>query len=248
MKTVITLILLAITLSAQLKPQDLKYMTEDYPPNNFVNEYGILTGASVEIVKAIWKDMGIEEQKIHLYPWARAYQQVLTNPGQVLFTMSRSEARIPLFKWVGPLSSSKHLIVAYKSDETVIKIDSLSQLSQYSVAAVRADVGEQILISKGVPESIFHVSPIMKDAIRTLVEGKVDLLSIGYEAMSTIQRQSGENSKFYVVHTIDVSHDYIAFSKDIPDSLVAQFQQSLHSISEEHQKILDKYNLRVIQE
>ncbi len=248
MKTLVTLILLLTVLSAQLRPQDLKYMTEDYPPNNFINEYGILTGASVEIVKAMWKDMGIEEQEIHLYPWARAYQQILTNEGQVLFTMSRSESRIPLFKWVGPLSSSKHLIVGYKSDKTVITIDSLPQLSQYSVAAVRADVGEQILLSKGVPESIIVVSSVMKDAIRNLVDGKVDLLSIGYEAMSTIQRQSGANSKFYVVHTIEVSHDYIAFSKDISDSLVAQFQQSLDSISVEHQKILDKYNLRVIHE
>ncbi len=249
MKTIVQLILLALLLSAT-EPEDLYYMTENYPPNNYLDEYGILQGASVEIVKAIWKEMGVSEQEIRVYPWARAYQNAVFQKEQVLFTMSRSSARIPLFKWVGPISSSRHLVVGYAPDSSARHtIPALVALkSGFRIAVVNGDVGEALLLEAGVPASACVPTIEMKEAIKKLMVGETDLLSIGQESYKSLRR-AVPDGHFYIAYVIDVSQDYIAFSKDVPDALIARFQKALDAIKKtEHQRILDRYGLQIIPE
>lgn len=99
----LTLVLFAgLSAFAQDSPAQITYMTEDYPPDNFVRN-GTLTGYSVDLLKALWKKMGCPEQPIQVLPWARGYHNALEMPNHMLFTMARTPEREKLFHWVGPI-------------------------------------------------------------------------------------------------------------------------------------------------
>jgi polar amino acid transport system substrate-binding protein len=88
-------------------PEDITYMTEDYPPSNYI-ENGVLKGVAVDVLKAVWKKINSKEMHIQLYHWARGYQLALTKPNTMLFAMTRSPEREKLFKWVGPIYRGRY--------------------------------------------------------------------------------------------------------------------------------------------
>jgi len=55
-------------------PENLTYLTEDYPPSNYL-ENGVLKGVAVDVLKALWMKMGVKEQPIEVSNWA-----VITGP------------------------------------------------------------------------------------------------------------------------------------------------------------------------
>ena len=50
-------------------PAKLIYLTENFPPFNYI-ENDELKGFSVELLKLIWKELGVKPQKIEIYPWS----------------------------------------------------------------------------------------------------------------------------------------------------------------------------------
>lgn len=243
MKTIIAILLIALSLLAEIGPEDLTYMTEDYPPNNYVDEYGILQGFAVLLIREIWKEMECPEQKITVYPWARAYLNIQSRPRQVLFTMSHTESRDSLFKWLGPISTSEIVLVGKRSNSGKIAITNLSETSRYKTGVIRSDVGEQMLINKGVSEKNFTKYPDMQSMIISLQKGDIEIICIGIEAFNEIKKTSGQT--FYKLFTVEKSLDYIAFSKDVPDSLILKFQKALEAIRPRHLELLDSMNMEL---
>lgn len=223
-------------------PEDLIYVTENYPPGNYVDQYGMLKGANVEILKEVWKKLGCLEQEIKVYPWARAYQKVLTQDNHVLFGMSRTKEREPHFKWFGPISSSHHVLIGLKSDKPPITLSNTAEASFYRIGVIRDDVGQKILLNHGVStESILeHID--LRSTVQGLLNGNVDMVSIGYNAYADLQRNSSER-EFYIIHGISSSEIYFAVSKNVPDEVIVQFQTALDSIKDIQLKILKRAGL-----
>jgi polar amino acid transport system substrate-binding protein len=72
----------------------LEYLTEDYPPYNYLQE-GRLVGPSVEIVEAATLLAGspVTRAQIKVQPWSRAYRDALRGPNRVLFATTRTRDR-----------------------------------------------------------------------------------------------------------------------------------------------------------
>lgn len=117
----------ATHLSAQNYP--LSYYTEIYPPSSFYNN-NQLTGISVELMRAMWRDMNMPQQKIIVVPWARGYRQISMHPNNVLFAMSRTAERDPLFKWVGPIFEAQYFILEKRHSKTLDPQSSYEKDSQ----------------------------------------------------------------------------------------------------------------------
>lgn len=243
MKFIFITLTLCLALWADIGPEDVTYMTENYPPQNYQNEFGIVKGLSVTLLKEMWKEMGCPEQKIHVYPWARGYLNIKTREKQCLFTMAHTKSRDTLFKWVGPISTSSVLLVGKKNGAKIV-IDSLSQLNAYKVGVIRSDAGEQMLLSKKVSPKIMVKSVDMQGSLSNLLKGEVDLICIGAQAYTKLSEQTSSNV-FYNVYTVDKNEDYFAFSKDTPDELIQKFQQALDAIKTKHLQLLDSMGLRL---
>lgn len=146
----IVFILLCFSLALAQDPDNILYMTENYPPYNFV-ENGQLKGISVDLMVLMLEKLGSKKTRedIRIFPWPRGYQGVLNRPNTSLFAMTRTEEREKLFNWVGPFYAEKIVLIARKSRQ--IKISSIKDLVRYKIGVVSKDVGELVLAEKKVP-------------------------------------------------------------------------------------------------
>ncbi len=234
-----------ITMSAafaqDMDIDDLVYMAENYPPANYI-ENGELRGASVEVLKLMWKTMGYPEQPIKVLSWVRGFKLVQTEKNHVLFTMSRTEERENLFKWVGPIFKGRQVLVGLADRD--ITLHSLEDAKHFKIGTIRDDVAEMMLLNAGFDrqklESVVgHIQNIKK-----LLSGRVDFICLSEDAirqLTKIHHYDPKRLKTYLV--VNETKNYYAFHKDTPDKLIQRFQEAFDSLKEEHTDILKNYNM-----
>ena len=116
----------------------LEVMTEEYPPYNYHKD-GELKGLAVELlVASIQTIPEYPKFEMKIFPWPRAYQTLLQSPDTMLFSMTRTPEHEPLFKWAGPIASTRIVLLAKKDNH--IKIDSANDLSQYVIGAPGSEI------------------------------------------------------------------------------------------------------------
>jgi polar amino acid transport system substrate-binding protein len=207
---------------------ELKLITENAPPNSYI-ENGSIKGVSVEIVRAVLKEVGMEGHRIFMYPWARGYLMLKTQKKIVLFPTSRTRYREKRFKWAGPISDNRVNLYKLKS-RTDIKATKLKDLKIYSVGTSRFDQKYQYLKSKG-----FTLQAVSEDKqnIDKLLMGRIDLIAYAERRLSyDLRRYDHDQNKIEKVMNLkDVSTKmYLAFSKFTEDSVVKKFQLGFDAI------------------
>ena len=225
-----------------IDPTELKYVTEIYPPFNFVKD-GELKGIAVDFLKKIWSEMGVAEQKIEVLPWARAYKMVQMKKNTVLFSTTRSAARESLFKWAGPIKSNPIGFVARKDSN--IRISSLADLKKYRLGTIRDDFCENVLQEKGFNINTLDRVSKLSTNLKKLKNKRIDLVVNSVEGTFIALEKEGYNPDDYVAVGIlsDVPLSY-AFHKDVAQELVDKFQLAIDSLEGNRQQILAKYNLK----
>lgn len=123
----------------------IKILTEEYPPYNFT-ENGKITGFSTEVVRAVLKEIKLQGD-IRSVPWARAYETAQSTAGTLIYSIGRTTARDPLFKWVGVIAPADFYLFSLRGNN--LKFDQLDDAKKYQIGTVNEDVGEQFLVSKG---------------------------------------------------------------------------------------------------
>ncbi len=94
------------------------FLTEQFKPYNY-QENGQAKGIAIEFLKLMWHQMGEREHPIEFLPWSRAYEMTRTRSGVVLFATIRTPEREDLFKWVGPIASTKTYLIAPKTVQSL---------------------------------------------------------------------------------------------------------------------------------
>ena len=122
---------------------DYQIMTENSPPLNYLEDKK-LKGFSVDLLDIIFKNLKSKKNSpsIKLMEWDEAYNTVQNKPNTMLFAMAKTDERSSLFKWVGPIITSKISLIAKK--EKKIKISTLKDLEKYHTGVVKSDVGESL--------------------------------------------------------------------------------------------------------
>jgi polar amino acid transport system substrate-binding protein len=226
----------------------LQYLTEELAPYNF-EENGTPSGISVEILEAIFRDIGVNRSRedVRIVPFAEGVQAA-QNGSTVLFSVVRTPEREPLYKWAGPFARGSAVI--YAPTERNITIASAGDLNQYRIGAVRASVENVLLADLGVNASQIVNGPTPEDLLRMLEEGEIDLWATGDIAGRYQMVQTAEDSNAYeIVYTLSGNDLYYAFSNDVPDILVNAFEQSLQNVRNrrdsqgvtEYERILYRY-------
>lgn len=222
----------------------LKYFTEEYPPFNYTDS-GILKGIAVEILEKSVAAAGeaLPTDNVKVLPWSRAYRQTQKGPMLVLFSTTRTEQREPLFKWAGPIIDTK-VVLASRKDKNIV-INSKDDLKAYSIAAVRDDIGEQLVKDLGViPENKIQLSVNAESIIKKLDAGRVDLLAYEVNSMRyQIKNMGLNNEDFVAAFTLKEGQLFYAFSKDVDDQLVEKLQGGIDAIKNDgtYESILKKY-------
>lgn len=232
---ILTLILVLISIFLFLKNSDdnindIRILTESYPPLQYINEKGEIDGFATEVVSRIINDLQIS-QKIELIEWDKAYKEVLEKDNIALFSVMRNEERESNFKWVGPIGTLK--VGLYKNDFDNFNIKSLEDAKNYKISAVKDYGYTENLIAKGFNNIVQCENE--KEALEKLLSKEVDLYLTSNIAIDDIMKT--ENIPFYRIEkefNVSINQFYIAFSKNYPDSLIKKWEESLKKIKKEH--------------
>lgn len=224
---------------------EVTFYTEYYPPANYM-ENDKLVGISVDSLRLMWADLGINEQNLFLVPWTRGYRNVLKTPNTALFTMSRTPAREHLFKWVGPLFKSVHVLMAKKSAN--FKFKNLGDVLSYRVATIQGDVSEISLQQIGFPE--FNMAKVtdLERAFEMMQLGRVDMIMVSVHGFQHLtQLLKVDPAKYEQVWQVNEIGNYIAFNPEISDTVIARYQQAFENVAEQRTLIKQKYYLPIIE-
>lgn len=221
---------------------ELTYMTEQYPPFNY-EDGGKVTGISADLLSAMLKEMGSSKTAadFSVLPWAQGYKRVQDEPNTCLFAMTLTDARKPLFKWVGPFIETNISVIAKKG---AVQIASPADLTKYKYGVIRDDIGMQMLEENGIGKDNMDITAKMDSNLKKLAAGRID--AVAYEQTSTMYqiKQAGMNTGDYeAAYVLKSGGLYYAFHKSVDDALIAEFQKALDTIKANGtaQKILDSY-------
>ena len=208
----------------------LNYLTEEWAPFNY-QEDGNVTGISVEILEAVFKNTGLNRSQVNvrIVPLEEGFQIAQNNTSTVLFSIVRTPERESLYKWAGPFTKASFVLYAPMSRN--ITISSPEDLNKYQIGAVKSSIENNLLTSQGVNASQIVNGKNPEDLLRMLEEGQIDLWATGDLAGRHQMLQTATDPNAYeIVYNLKENDLYYIFSKDVPDTLVNAFQQALENV------------------
>lgn len=222
---------------------DLILMSEQFPPFNF-EENGELKGTSIDLMALILERMNskLTRNDIQILPWGRSYRDLQEVENTVLFVVTRTKTREKLFKWVGPISSAKNVLIAQKDKK--ITINSIDDAKKYAIGAVSNDAGLQLLLEAGIEQEQIEDVPYPVLNIRKMEMARIELFAYDEGVAKWLMRKEGLNpEKYESVYLLEEGQHYFAFHVETSEILISKFQQVLDEIKAEgiHDKILNKY-------
>jgi polar amino acid transport system substrate-binding protein len=221
-------------------PQEYTVMTENLEPLAYI-ENNKIKGLGVEIVQKMLKKLKIPE-KITFYPWARAYQYLITQPKHVLFSTVRNSQREKLFKWVGPIIKTRS--VFFKRADSDIEFESLDAARGVDTILVSRNFPEyQILKQMNFKNLYVTSNPAI--SFKMLIGKRADLLANMELTSYSILKKNNIDPKLIKKTNIVIFKRslYIAMSIDTPDDVVKKWQDVFDGIKKTgfYKRVMKKY-------
>ena len=217
--------------AAQPAEGKLRVIAEVYPPYNFVDKKGNVTGQSVEIVLAVLQKSGITAS-IEVMPLSDALDLALQGPNIAVFSINRTPKREGLYKWVGPIGDYRQVFYAMKG--SLLRVASLEDARAVArIGVYKGDAGNQFLAANGFTN--LDENPTDLEALKKLVDNRVHLWLGNKGGLAVTAKQAGIRPDELVEFPVVVTQAdlYIAISKDVPDSTVSAWQKTLDSLKQE---------------
>ncbi len=236
--------LMSLSLPAQTV-DDLILQSEEFPPYNFT-EKGVLRGTSADVLAKILVAVGskLTLSDVKVLPWARSVYELKNTPNTVLFAMTRTPERETQYKWAGPITVARNVLVG--REDRALQVTNLAQAANYHVGVIREDAGEQLLLAKGFPRRAIQYASTAQNLLKMLMVQRIDLVAYDENVLRWLwshdpELQSRVTLKSYVV--LETGAHYFAFNRQTPDAVVAAFQEALDDLKRNgtFQKILDSH-------
>jgi polar amino acid transport system substrate-binding protein len=225
--------------NTDVTPQKIVYLTEDYPPSNYM-ENGELKGIAVEVLKAMWAKMNVPAQKIEVINWARGYKQTETVPNTMLFAMTRTPERENKFQWVGPIYRGSYVL--YSRSDKRIPLKTAGQAASYKVGVLREDLGHKLMLEAGIADGQLEKVAQVQQLVKMLNAGRIDLMCVYADTLTQYARQQGLDPATFVLElTLKENTMYYALNKATSPAVVGQFQRALSTIDRERRQIVKAY-------
>jgi polar amino acid transport system substrate-binding protein len=155
----------------------IRVVTEDTFPIQFIQD-GEVKGPATELVKSVLAEANIL-YTIDVLPWARAYNNVLTQPNTIIYSIARTKHRESLFQWIGSVMKLDYYLVGM--DHLKLKQPiTLGDLKKLRIGAIRDSATEQYLISLGF-KNLYTVNK-HSQSIKMLKLGRIDLFPTNYSS------------------------------------------------------------------
>ena len=163
---------------------DLRIITEEYPPYNFTDKDGNITGQCTEIVRAIMNSTG-KQVPIEMMPLDEGIRLAQNGPGIAIYSLNRTPQREPLFQWVGPISNYEQAFYAKKG--STITVENLEDAMEKGVISVYK--GDDAVVRKDSQSPQDLDGLVGKEIARKIVDGvgKKSTSASGYKIIGDLE-------------------------------------------------------------
>ena len=215
------------------KGYELVLQTENFPPfnmadggKNFAREENI-QGISTTTVREMFKRADIPYSMTLRFPWDRIYQSTLDLPNHGLFSTSMTDARRPLFKWVGPIAQYESVLLSAPGSS--LKLTSLEHAKGYTIGAYKSSAVSQRVEAQGLTP----VNSLRdQENLQKLLSGKIDLWATSDPVWRYYAKQEGV-AGLNTVLVFNSAPLYLALNLDTPDEVVTRLQKALDEMKTE---------------
>ena len=239
-KTAIISMVLGLIISTGTYAQALDIYCEDYKPTQFVGPDGELDGMAVRIVREIQRRVG-NSDVIRMVPWARGLNELNSRPNVILFSMTRTADRNPLYQWIGPIAETARGF--YAKIDSKIEIKSLDDARKLkSIGVYRGDAADQFLTQAG-----FKNLDITRDQTlnwKKLFSDRFDVIASSPDSVNAHTAAVGHTkAEVKLLYVFMGGRVYIAASKGTPVGLVEKWNSALRAMKKDgsFEKIFKEY-------
>ena len=233
-----------ISVDSYAAADEINLMTQpNFPPYNFKKEKK-LQGIAVDLIILMYAKSGsvLSRKDIRVVPWARGYKTVQSEKNTGLFSMTKTEERRNMFKWVGPIAPVNLTLFAKKKNN--IKISFPDDIKKYKIGVIRNGFDEQFIVGMGIDKGKLDSAKDFFLNIRKLDAERFDIMPVDDNVMRWHLKEMRLNQADYEpVYVLTESELYYAFHKDTSDVFIQKLQKTLDKVKNngEYQKIIDNY-------
>ncbi len=248
MKKIIIFIFLFISFT--IFGLELKTDFQDSAPKYFTNKEGKIVGICVDIIDELNKRLKssdimivLQDKNNPFIPFKRLQSDLEAGNIDIFVGFAKDEKRADLYKFVKT--------PAYMVQSTFAKL----KKDKYEFTTKESLAGKKIsyIVGSATGDQISKVENIIGDtsdnldvALRKLAEGRVDLVFYHTLGMGYTIKELGFSDKItFTKKAFEEYAHYIAFSKKIPDNVIATVEKVLQDITKKSiiDKIMKKYIL-----
>lgn len=225
--------LMTIILTACEKSEDgyhyeLEFFTENYAPFNFEQD-GRITGFAPQLLDEIGRKLDFRPD-ISLLPWGEAVSMLENTHNGALFSMVLNSERKDLHKWAGPIAALEYHFYMDSQDDLAIHslddakgLDAIGVVEGYSITLY--------LESQGFT-NLLYVND-HQDGFQRLLQGEIDLYPSDRLSAQAALAESG-HLYYHVKSILPIKTEllYFAFNQQVPDGVVADFQQAIDHLKQ----------------
>lgn len=240
---VLTLSLLATNVLAQ--QQKIRVVTEEWPPYNYTDQNGEVTGIATSILKEALQEADLEYQ-IEVYSWSRAFALARDNPSTLLYTIYKIGDRVDKFQWICPLITTRGVAFFALAEREDIKLHSLNDAKKYLTGSIAAGVNYDFLLHEGFKYGEhFDIATDEYANLRKLFKRRIDLIIQEVEPLKLRMKEQGlpysALKRVYTVIPNDGQIGCMAFSNDTSKELVDLVKKSLSAVKNRRKAALGEH-------
>ncbi|HEY8908006.1 MAG TPA: transporter substrate-binding domain-containing protein [Rhodoferax sp.] len=179
-----------------------------------------IAGPATEVVEKTLQAAGLTDYQLKLYPWARAYDMALKEPGVLIYLIARTPVREQQFQWAGEIMKIQYHLYRLRA-RTNIQVKTLADAKNYTIGVMRDDVRQQYLQTKGFFRLAMSAQSI--DNFNKLINGQVDLVPLTEDDANSLCLQAHfDCAGLERVLTLDEASSglYMAYSTSTQASIV----------------------------
>ena len=237
--------------ASEVAANQLKVLTHSVAGYTYVDSSETLRGKkhggkrafNVELVREIQIHLGTYSDCIEV-PFEMGWQQVQHEPDIVFFNVSRTASREELVKWVGPLQLDTSYL--YKMADNPVRVNTIAEAKEVeAICVLRGGMHFNTLKKKGFNNLLENSS--YSQCFQMLAAGRVSLTPSAEGSLGSKLKKAGVSPDQVEQTPVLVSKvgGYIAFSKNIPDSVIQQWQAALDDLKQsgKYQQLYKEYFL-----
>ncbi|RDB42499.1 ABC transporter substrate-binding protein [Halomonas sp. DQ26W] len=197
----------------------LTFITEEYPPYNYLTDDGDIDGESTRLLRAALEKSGLSA-RFRLLPWARAFAEAQLRDNHCVYSTARTPERESHFTWIGPLGANEW--AAYSLADSATQAGSLDELESLQVGSFREDAAGQFVERQGI--SIVKASA-ERENIARLKAGLIDVWVSNVETATYLASEAEvELRQLFIFHAAQL---YLACHPSVPENYATRLQSAI---------------------